>query len=466
MKENDQSQQRPEVPPTLSPSETQSQYPKKSRPKYTNPLQKAIHSFLQDYVSSTDPQSQPQASIDNDIDIDILTCSIPKRYSIYPPLLLLPPHFLSSTPEWTILRSHLTSQNLQALYRCIITAFAPQGITHLALNSPIAPTTSAGTTNSTRSPTNLVPLYGDFGPASNLLRDQAFESTLWVSTVQNGGIHQSWAPLFTMFSRGNIREKARILCQSQNHGQDQRPFDGLDGAHGRLGQELGEIAVLDMYVGIGYFAFSYLKRGVGRVFGWELNAWSVEGLRRGCRANGWGMRVLWVGDQGEVEDEAGRVGGEALEGLVKDLAVDRGIRMVAFQGDNRWAASVMARLKETADRAMGSTLGANPSCPWLAIRHVNLGLLPSSRLSWEDAMDVLDLVRGGWVHVHENVNVRELERKLEFVVQQFQAHLGESRKASCGHIEQVKTYAPGVMHCVFDVHVEPCSPSPEGIDNG
>ena len=428
---------------------------KRSRNQNTNPLHKAFHSFLSDYVSAVTEESS--------IDFSTLISSIPKRYTLYPPLLLLPPNAFSATPTWTAFTSQLSTQSLQVLYHSIIEAFKSQGITHIAHNSPISPTTHHGTSNIIRSPTGLVPLYGDFGPR-NLLSDKHcppvqpsdvdFSAAFWVHTAQNGGIFQTWAPLWTMFSRGNVSEKARILGEGT--------FQGLDGAEGVLGQGLREIAVVDMYVGIGYFAFSYLKRGVGRVFGWEINGWSVEGLKRGCGKNGWGVRVLRVGEAGLVHDEEGRSGDEVLGRLVGELGKDKDLRLVAFQGDNRWARNIMGKIRVLSEK----TAGSEGASSWLEIRHINLGLLPSSRLSWEDAAHMLDGNRVGWVHVHENVDIREMNQKKDFVVQCFQAHLGGSRQASCSHIEQVKTYAPGVMHCVFDVHIEPKATSHAGDQNG
>lgn len=256
-----------------------------------------------------------------------------------------------------------------------------------------------------------------------------------------------------MFSRGNISEKARILGEGT--------FEGLDGVGGVLGQELGEIAVVDMYVGIGYFAFSYLKRGVGRVYGWEVNGWSVEGLRRGCRVNGWGLRALIVDNEGLVHDEEDRVGNDAMNGLVDELRNGKEIRMVVFQGNNCWARRILEGIKALSK----SSIEPGGSGSWLHIRHISLGLLPNSSMSWEDAIDMIDEKRGGWVHVHENVDVRKMEQKRDSIVQHFRAHLGGRMTPFCSHIEQVKTYAPGVMHCVFDMHIEPKPISEAAVDN-
>jgi tRNA wybutosine-synthesizing protein 2 len=291
------------------------QYPKKARSQHTNPLQKALQSFLNDYLSGLEVTQILS------IDAKTLLDSIPKRYTLYPPLLLLPANVFSLTPAWTAFTLQLSAADLLILYRFIAEAFTSQGITHIALNSHISATSPDGTSNITRSPMGLVPLYGDFGPGRLLKTDvdpsgqpseDDFSSAFWVHTVQNGGIFQTWAPLWTMFSRGNVSEKARILGEGT--------FDGLDGEDGVLGRDLSEIAVVDMYVGIGYFAFSYLKRGVGRVYGWELNGWSVEGLRRGCQRNGWGVKVLKVDHEGVVREDEGRFGDEALIELMTELS--------------------------------------------------------------------------------------------------------------------------------------------------
>lgn len=200
-----------------------------------------------------------------------------------------------------------------------------------------------------------------------------------------------------MFSRGNVKEKARVL--------------GFEA-------EKGDIAV-DLYAGIGYFVFSYAKLGM-RVVGWEINGWSVEGLRRGAGANGngWGVRVVREG-----------------EGWV-----DGGERVVVFEESNEKSKK---RLEGLGERESGK------------VRHVNSGLLPSSEGSWEMALGIL---RGeGWIHVHENVGVNEVESKKVEIESKFKSWLSEAkdtRQVEIEHVEFVKTFAPGVWHCVFDVYIK------------
>ncbi|KAH8705130.1 S-adenosyl-L-methionine-dependent methyltransferase [Talaromyces proteolyticus] len=391
-----------------------------------NPLVEGIHRFLQNHILST------KISQSNISHHDTLIDGLPKRYTIYKPLLLLPVNVFTSPQPWAELYSSLDNSQRQLLYESIAASFSKSGVTHVALNAPIAVMNSVGTENRMRSPVGLVPLHGDFGPIldpDSTPDDRDFKEALWVQTVQNGGIVQCWAPLYTMFSRGNITEKARILGQGNR-------FAGLDESS-LNGQDVGEISVVDLYAGIGYFVFSYLKRGVKRVWGWELNAWSVEGLRRGCLQNGWRCKVVPLNAQGELK------GG--YEDMVNEITDDD--RIIIFHGDNRLAAQILGNIQPLLEEK-GS---------WAAIRHVNQGLLPTSQPTWETSLRILDRDAGGWAHVHENVDVNEIDMKSAEIVQEYERFgymKAVNMTIACDYVERVKTYAPGVMHCVYDIHVE------------
>ncbi|KAJ5690299.1 hypothetical protein N7462_004691 [Penicillium macrosclerotiorum] len=412
--------------------------PKKDRQpsKSLNALQAGIKEFLKDPVFLS---QQDQASLEK------LQNSLPKRFTIYEPLVLLPANTFQSPPAWGAFCSTLSPEQRELLYASIAKAFNRLGATHLAVNAPIAQTNTQGQENRIRSPAGLIPLHGDFGTAISTTGQEEdiaqpspadLESAFWVRTSQNQGIVQIWAPLYTMFSRGNITEKARILDQ----GPSQNTFMGLD--EQSLAQPVSNTSVVDMYAGIGYFVFSYLKRGVKRVWGWELNGWSVEGLRRGCEANKWGCKVVRVLNNGELSIPVEKI----METLTD---IDR---VVVFHGDNMFAADVMSRIQRIME--IEGT--------WSPVRHINLGLLPSSQPSWDNACRILDMKRGGWLHVHENVDVREVEEKKteimsglarhRMLVYQQQGH-SEEPIVDCCHVEHVKSYAPGVMHCVFDIQL-------------
>ena len=355
--------------------------------------------------------------------IDCLSCSR-WSYISYPPMLLLPSMTFSAQP-WPQFLSSLPKRDLAELYASICTAFKT---THLALHAPIS-STSGTQPNMLRSPSSLTPLHGDFGPAlapppeRNPIQSD-FENAFWCSAFQNG-IVQVWAPRYIMFSRGNMSEKKRIL------GLRSLTRSGLGG------RAAGKISAVDLYAGIGYFAFSYTKAGVGKVLCWEMNPWSVEGMRRGAAKNGWSCRI--------VRDESNAVD-EELEGVVGE-GKTKEQEILIFQEDNERAAEKIARLRDHIP----------------PVRHVNCGFLPTSSASWATAVRALDPVEGGWIHAHENVRSGDTEHRKDEIVKNFeelmQAHrLSQRFRIYCSHIEIVKSYGPGINHVVCDIAILPSPP--------
>lgn len=413
----------------MSPSDVENRFSKtlSRRHRANNPLQAGITAYLRPLPY-------------NFIDVKLL----PKKYTTYPPFLILSVNFISTTREWQAIYEGLNQSARHDLFASIATAFRPQAITHIAINAAISPgSANDGSENVMRSPSGINPIYGDFGPSSLLQPDanhsqpiQAdFDAAFWISTTQNGGIIQTWAPLWTMFSRGNITEKARILGEG----------NGMQGlTREELGEDLVNVDVADFYVGIGYFAFSYLKRGARTVFGWEINGWSVEGLRRGCERNGWDCLVLRLDENGQLEE-----GG--LVKIVQCLRYSRASgKCIVFWGDNQSAATVLDHVQRSCEE---------DGCSTLNLRHINLGLLPTARPSWPDAVKILGTEKVGWLHVHENVNIKEIAINTEKMVVEYQKLVQTTSKrtwnVTCCRVEQVKTYAPGVMHCVFDIELAP-----------
>jgi len=304
------------------------------------------------------------------IDRTVLLSDLPKRWSSCPPLLLLPQTAFSSQ-EWKQYLEILPPSVLALFYSKVASSLKAS---HLALNAPIQST-------SIRSP-HITPLHGDFGPPVSEPPTQTdLGNIFWVATTQNG-IKQTWAPMYTMFSRGNISEKKRVLSFPDVEGQE----------------------VADLFVGIGYFAFSYLKAGAKRVWGWDLNSWSVEGLRRGAEMNRWRCGVNPDG--------------------VSDAQV------VVFNEDN---ASARRRLGEYG----------------VKVRHVNLGLLPTSRGAWKIAAEILD--EEGWIHVHGNCRDTEIEQWSDDVSQEFKTLFGTSWTVEKAERFRVKEFGPGVGHWVLDL---------------
>jgi tRNA wybutosine-synthesizing protein 2 len=378
------------------------------KPKPTNPILEAITTWFSSLPAEL--LGGIRATLEE------LLSTAPKRWVVYPPLVLLPSgSFINSWQH--VLDPSLYPSHRNELWSKVLEAISKKEgkgtLTHLAINSGIPlhkDDVSHAKENILRTPSGLIMLYGDFGPAlspDQVPTEQDFKEAFWVSTKQNG-ITQVWAPRYTMFSRGNVKEKARLL---DFHASPGKP-DKL-----RSKQDLkGDVAV-DLYAGIGYFVFSYAALGM-KVYGWEINGWSVEGLRRGAGCNGWGVRVVKAGE---------------------GWADDGDERIVVFEEDNRRAAGRLRRLS-------GSERGH--------ARHVNCGLLPTSEGSWETALGAV--AEEGWIHVHENVGVSDVDSKKVEIEGTFSSWLKEAqdeREAKVDHVEFVKTFAPGVWHCVFDVYI-------------
>ncbi|KAK8161251.1 S-adenosyl-L-methionine-dependent methyltransferase [Phyllosticta citrichinensis] len=294
-----------------------------------------------------------------------------------------------------------------------------------------------------------------------------YAAALWVSTRQNG-ITQTWAPLYTMFSRGNIREKARLLALLPSLHRSASPVAIPASSEPQVPASAGErvstqaqgpsapFAALDLYAGIGYFAFSYRRAGARPVLCWELNAWSIEGLRRGAAANGWTTHV--VTDVPNDKDQEKR--------MTKRVGI-ADADFIVFPHTNGAALADLAALEEA-----GITVPP--------IRHINGGLLPSSRGAWRTAARAVDGKMGGWLHLHENFGAEEMERRTGEVLAEVGALWEDARRERMGgpmreggdgtvkrekgegvelvHLEKVKTYAPGVWHVVLDVWVPPTEP--------
>ncbi|KAL6453093.1 trm12 tRNA wybutosine-synthesizing protein 2 [Candida maltosa Xu316] len=262
--------------------------------------------------------------------------------------------------------------------------FGTTNITHIALNKPIIES------DIMRRPHNLIPVYGDFGPDISMDQvpsDEDFQQAFWCTVVQNG-IYQTWAPKYTMFSRGNIKEKKRVLDS----------YKSLTGT-----------VVVDFYCGIGYFSLSYLKNGA-KLLCWELNPWSIEGFRRSLEVGGYKYKIYNRDTPFDISD---------LQNL--DVCL--------FLESNEYIPERTRHIQ-------------NHSLP---ISHINLGLLPSSKPSWAMANGLQEKSTNDTiVHVHENVHVSEFDEISKQVRDEF-------LKGDILHLEKVKTFAPDVWHIVIDV---------------
>ncbi|KAF9939396.1 tRNA methyltransferase tyw3 [Modicella reniformis] len=268
--------------------------------------------------------------------------------------------------------------------------------------------------------------------------NENFSQAYWAETSQNH-VWYRWAPMFTMFSAGNITEKERIA--------NSRPiFD----ARGKT--------VVDLYAGIGYFSLVYLiHAGAEIVHACEWNPWSVEGLLQGASKNGISYRVY----QGNAIKAANNSLQERQSFHERD----------APQPDHR------KRLKDYGKLIVYP----GDNAQWIELfegqaHHVNLGLIPSAEPGWILGVRALCPKKGGYLHVHHNVRVGEEETFKSYLLRGLRNLFAKWKQCpSCSssssqtegccrswslnikHMENVKSFAPLIFHFVFDVECRPLS---------
>lgn len=500
-----------------------------------------------------------QYGIEKDI-IAPLSKKLCKSYTVYGCMLLLPQNALEG-PEWSPLEPLIHNNNinnnntaLNDLYKSITKELK---ITHIASNKPIPlhhhppppppanvadtcndnnnnnETTPTSSENILRAPINFTPLYGDFGPETCSQphpTQEDFDKAFWVTAKQNG-IYQVWAPRWTMFSRGNISEKARLLTLGsvREAVEDAAVRGGREGGEEEEEEEEGKkekreksrtpgFAAIDLYAGIGYFAFSYLRAGADQVWCWDINPWSIEGLLRGAKANKWEAVLL---SHARDHFDGDLLQKTATTSMPKETPKKeiRKAKLLIFNESNIHAPE---RLQQYLFPPPPPPLPQPHHPPQRLIRHINLGLLPSSRESLSLAAQILSLQhqqqitstrqkeiiqketqkdkskskrRKGstsWIHMHENflreeilVKANERSKELEEKIHGFLSIIhyqknitrkkrnqgnemeGEEKKerekekrtrvrvrVKIEEINRLKSYAPGVMHCVVDFGVE------------
>lgn len=406
-----------------------------------------IKAAIKSWISTIQP---PQ-----DADIEswqqTLLDGAPSRFSVYEPMVLLPAGSFTS-PPWTSELIRHDQPTISSLWSHILQELSKNGragnkgqLSHLAANEGIPLQNKDGSgENVRRSPVGLRMFYGDFGPGqtNDPPAQEDFAKAFWVTTKQNG-ITQTWAPRWTMFSRGNVKEKARLLKypkakavkrdknkrgKSRHQERQQQPQSPSPDT------ETHDTWAVDLYAGIGYFTFCYVSLGM-RVLCWEINPWSVEALRRGADLNRWRAAI--------INDE------DYSMPLPDLMAVDA--QIVIFPEDNQ----------KSHHRIKNMQRHGGPSAWARDIRHVNCGFLPTSEPTWGIACSITRaatmLSTGGesWLHLHENVADADIKDRAEEVKRILGGYESEklNDRAMTVTVEKVKTFAPGVWHCVFDVHI-------------
>jgi tRNA G37 N-methylase Trm5 len=189
--------------------------------------------------------------------------------------------------------------------------------------------------------------------------------------------------------------------------------------------------ILDMYAGIGYFTLPALIHGKAKHV--HCCEWNPEAIR-------------------------------ALQYNVRDNHVADHVTI--WEGDCR------------------VTIRDHPNELQHRFDRISLGLLPSSEGGWSSAILALRKDIGGWLHIHGNVAVKEVQTWSRWIAQSLQQLVVDHRTKNqwrndvwmkngtpCNdhiddwmvlvvHVEKVKSFAPNVNHYVADVFVGPAHDSP------
>jgi tRNA G37 N-methylase Trm5 len=456
-------------------------------------LQENITHFLTLFLTSWQaPSSSSSSSDDQDPSLLLESlpqwiASLPQKWEHYSDFTLLPPTAFVAAP-WPTLLKRLQMQDQAEGYRNQIMARWEQLIQDSLQSSHIARKAIIPVQDVLRRP-KIRPLTGDWKAHNKyktwaeedhrllehqdvgVLREKEGEDTnvatatdsddsndttpsqetflqaYWAETCQNH-VWYRWAPMFTMFSAGNITEKERIAKS--------RPiFD----AHGKT--------VVDLYAGIGYFSLVYLVHaGAKVVHACEWNPWSVQGLLQGADKNG----ISWKAYQGKATDKSPRERQPFEQSLLspphqqqqqKQQQLTRGKKrkeygeLIVYPGDNaQWIEFFEGQA-----------------------HHINLGLIPSAEPGWVLGVRALCPKEGGYLHVHHNIRVGEEETFKTYLLQRLRDLFATWKQcSSCSssspradrccsswsidirHVENVKSFAPLVFHYVLDVECRPVGP--------
>lgn len=154
--------------------------------------------------------------------------------------------------------------------------------------------------------------------------------------------------------------------------------------------------IVDAYAGVGYYTLHMAQRSNAKqVHACELNPHSLTGLKWAIREN-------------NLQD-----------------------KITVHAGDNQ---ATLPSLYGIADRC-------------------HLGLLPSSKAVWKHALCCLK-TSGGWIHVHMNVEEKNLTQWREdtlLELHRMSKEIGREWLIEAHHLEKVKWYSPRVRHVVLDV---------------
>ncbi|KAF9957512.1 tRNA methyltransferase tyw3 [Mortierella alpina] len=434
--------------------------------------------FLQTWEQETHDAPSPDSQLVLD-DLPRLLASLPQKWEHYSDFTLLPPSAFLTAPWPTVMKRLVLLDQEHARNNGPlneddrIMAKWERLIQDALQSSHIARKAIIPVSDILRRPT-IRPLTGDWKLHNrykswieddlHLLEHQEIDATIpgnisscsteslqpskdnfcqayWAETCQNH-VWYTWAPMFTMFSAGNITEKERVAKS--------RPIFDAKGK-----------TVVDLYAGIGYFALVYLiHAGAKVVHACEWNPWSVEGLAQGASRNG----IQWKKYLGN----SGADNGTARSATASAAAEEAGSQGTVQAFETSPERPLIPGKKPKAYGDLIIYPGDNAQ--WIdafknQAHHVNLGLIPSAEPGWVLGVRALCPREGGYLHVHHNIRVGEEESFKTYLLDSLRELFTIWKSSSATgttpwsiqirHMENVKSFAPLVFHYVVDVECRP-----------
>ncbi|KAF9285753.1 tRNA methyltransferase tyw3 [Mortierella alpina] len=444
-------------------------------------LQQGVSDFLTPFLQTWGQEALDTQSIDSQLGLDDLPrllASLPQKWEHYSDFTLLPPSAFLTAPWPTVMErlvalDHEQSRNQEPLNTDDRVMAKWERLVQDALQSShIARKAIIPVNDILRRPT-IRPLTGDWKLHNrykswieddlHLLEHQEIDTTIpgsatsnsaeslqpskgnfrqayWAETCQNH-VWYTWAPMFTMFSAGNITEKERVAKS--------RPIFDAKGK-----------TVVDLYAGIGYFALVYLVHaGAKVVHACEWNPWSVEGLAQGASRNEIAWRKYLAPKNGVASSATTST--TPLQGSTSEEAGNPGTLQAFEMSPER------TLIPGKKPKSYGNLIiYPGDNAQWIdafenQAHHVNLGLIPSAEPGWVLGVRALCPREGGYLHVHHNIRVGEEESFKTYLLDSLRDLFTVWKSSSAPwsiqirHLENVKSFAPLVFHYVIDVECRP-----------
>lgn len=262
----------------------------------------------------------------------------------------------------------------------------------------------------------------------------------WVTLTENR-IKFSFDITKVMFCSGNVTERMRME---------------------KLGNIQSNEVIFDLYCGIGYYTVPllvYHGKKIQAYYACEWNPNSILALRHNLTQN----HILPSSNPPQKSHHIAEETSQPIRKVVYDFSAHTSELLGTIEeGELKAPLTMNAALVPLSERVkvLYGNNAISTACFEDCADRVLLGLLPSSENGWEIAIRLLNRVKGGMLHLHENVLEKDLssfihDRLLVKLKQHCDKYGKSDMTITIIHVEKVKSYSPHVNHYVFDIFISP-----------